>query len=42
VAELLLCTTTTGIRLLRAANGSAMQNPEAFLRKVREAIGARK
>jgi len=30
---------TTGIRLLRMANGLVMQDPEEFLRKVREAIG---
>jgi len=29
---------TTGIRLLRIANGLVMQDPEEFLRKVREAI----
>jgi hypothetical protein len=29
---------TTGIRLLRIANGLVMQDPEKFLRKVREAI----
>jgi hypothetical protein len=29
-----------GIRLLRVANGLVMQDPEEFLRKVREALGA--
>ena len=29
---------TTGIRLLRVANGLVIQNPQEFVRKVREAI----
>jgi uroporphyrinogen-III synthase len=29
---------TTGIRLLRIANGLVMEDPQEFLRKVREAI----